>query len=280
MNNLVRIIVFGCLAFIIVFTACTSDDPEGSIIVEPPELEYPKTINTSIKSSYAFDSYNYPITISYPEAMNTNKNLPVIYVLDGYLNLQNAQRTIGSNNSAIIVGIGDMASKQMWQRRWVDLHPTGSKCSGGKGKHLDFYNFITKQIFPLVEVSKGVNPTSRTLIGHSSAAVFTLASMFMQDAENVMFNNFISSDPELGCDAEYFMNLLDNHNFSNANVKFNFYLALSMENGNLEAVRQFSEHLREKELSWLTYKYEEFLDQDHMGVVEPSFRSGFNFVFE
>ena len=77
MNNLVRIIVFGCLAFIIVFTACTSDDQEGEFRPPGPTvLEYPKTINTSIKSSYAFDSYNYPITISYPEAMNTNKNLP------------------------------------------------------------------------------------------------------------------------------------------------------------------------------------------------------------
>lgn len=280
MNSLARIVVFGCLTIIITFTACTSDDTDVPPPPPPPSGEYPKTINKSIKSNYAFDDYTYPIKIIYPEAMNTNKNLPVIYVLDGSLNLQNVQRTIGSNNSAIIVGIGDMASKQMWQRRWVDLHPTGSKCSSGSGKHLDFYNFITKQIFPLVEENEGVNPTSRTLIGHSSAAVFTLATMFMQDAENVMFNNFISSDPEIGCDSEYFMNLIDDNDFSNVDKKFKFYLALSMENGNLEAVRRFSDHLQEKELSWLTYKYEEFLDKDHMEVVEPSFRSGFKFAFE
>lgn len=280
MNNLARIIVFECLAIIITFTSCTSDDLEPPTPPPPSSKEYPKTINQSINSNYAFDNYTYPIKIIYPEAMNTNKNLPVIYVLDGYLNLPKAQRTLGSNNSAIIVGIGDMASKQMWQRRWVDLHPTESKCSGSSGKHLDFYNFITKQIVPLVEVNEGVNPTSRTLIGHSSAALFTLVSMYMQDTENAMFNNFISSDPELGCDSEYFMNLIDDNDFSNVDKKFKFYLALSMENGNLEAVRRFSDHLQEKESSWLTFKYEEFLDKDHMGVIEPSFRSGFKFVFE
>jgi len=279
MKDLVKILMFGCIAFILVITACTDNDPEDQIITDPPEEVYPITIKTSMTSNYALDKLNYPITIFLPKAFETNRNIPIIYILDGKMNMQKAKDNVGSNTEAIFVGIGDLASKEEWNRRWIDFSPTGTTCGNGQGKHLNFYNFITKQLIPNIEKNYGINPSSRTLIGHSAAGIFTLVSLFLEDPKNVMFHNFIASDPILGCDSEYFIKLLDDNDFSNVDKKFKLYLAISIE-GSVEVVKQFSEKVKEKEFSWLTFKYEEFFNEYHMSVVDPSFKSGLKFVFD
>jgi predicted alpha/beta superfamily hydrolase len=279
MKNLVKILIYGSMAFIFVITSCS--DSEDSVIINPPvEVEgfYPRTELLSIKSNSVFDNYTYPIKIYLPASYKTNKNLPIIYILDGTLNLEKVKNNLGSNNEAIIVGIGDFASKAEWQRRWADYIP-GNNCSGAQGKHLDFYKFITKELVPRIDFNYYNDHNSRSLMGHSSAGLFTLVSMFLEDSENVMFYNFIASDPELGCDQDYFVEMLHDYDFSDGAKKFKLYMALSIT-GTIGAVRKFAEDIQEQEYTWLTFKYEEFLNVDHMGVVDPSFKSGLKFIFD
>lgn len=271
-----------CIILTIVNTSCSdsNDDMGVETACKPCEPCDPciQAVDYEIRSDYAFDNYTYPVKVVFPPEFSSNKNLPVIYVLDGTLNLAKVRNNLGSNKKVIVVGIGDFAYKQEWARRWIDLKPTGSICYGGKGKHLDFYDFITKQVIPFVEEENGIVPSSRTLIGHSSAGLFALVSLFMENSEDVMFDYFVASDPELGCDLNFFTELLDNNDFSEGTQNFKLYLALS-NSGSIDAVRQFSEALQIKEYSWLNYRYEEFLNQDHMSIVDPSFKSGLNFIF-
>ena len=245
----------------------------------PPPPEYPKRILNSISSKFVFDNYNYPVQIYLPESYKTNKNLPIIYVLDGGINFEKVISIINNQDftiNTIVVAVGDFVTKEEWQRRWIDLRPE-SHCNPN-GKHLDFYNFITQELVPYIDLNYKNDHDSRSLMGHSSAGLFTLVSMFLEDSENVVFQNFIASDPELGCDPIYFAEMLHDYDFSEGAKKFKFYLALSGW-GTIDAVRQFAADIEEKEYAWLTFKYEEFLDESHMGVVEPSFESGLKFLF-
>jgi len=131
---------------------------------------------------------------------------------------------------------------------------------------------------PNIDINYDNDHNSRSLIGHSAAGIFTLVSMFLEDPENVLFHNFIASDPLL-CDPDYFAEMLHDYDFSEGAKKFKFYLALSGE-GNVTAVRQFAESIQAKEYTWLTFKYEEFLNESHLGVVDPSFKLGLNFIFQ
>lgn len=260
-------ILFGC-----------SDPPPGPITTTAPD--YPKRILNSITSDFVFDNYTYPVKIYLPESYPTNKNLPIIYVLDGALNYDNVLHNIGFDTEAIVVGFGDFASKEKWQRRWIDLRPAESKCTGNnEGTHLDFYKFITKELIPYIDDLYDNDHNSRTLIGHSSAGLFTLVSMFLDNPKIMVFHNFIGSDPELGCDPAYFAEMLNNNDFATGSSKVKLYIAVS-GHGDVIAVNKYAEDMQAKNYARLTFKYEEFLDEGHMSVLEPSFISGLKFILE
>lgn len=275
MKNLV--LILSLITSLFMLNGCEDPECEDGDCGGPIEIVYPRTETSAIRSNFVYDNYTYPLKIYLPASYKTNKNLPIIFVLDGALNFEKAKNNLGSNTEVIVVGIGDFASKEQWQRRFVDLMP-GTKCNGENGKHLDFYNFITKELVPQIDRNYDYDHNARSFMGHSAAGVFALVSMFLEDPENVLFHNFIASDPKLGCDPDYFLEMLHNDNLSEGAKKFKFYLALSGE-GSTVTVKQFAEDLKAKEYTWLTFKYEEFLDKDHMGIVDPSFRSGLEFIF-
>lgn len=276
MKHLVKNLIFGCMAIILVITACSSDNSDVDAPI--PQKEFPRTEIMSITSNNVFDNYSYPIKIYLPASYETNKNLPIIYILDGESLLEKVKNNLNSSIEAIVVGIGDFAAKEEWTRRFADYMP-GTICTGAQGKHLDFYNFITRELVPNIDINYDNDHNSRSLIGHSAAGIFTFVSVFLEDPENVLFHNFIASDPGLGCDPDYFAEMLHDYDFSEGAKKFKFYLALSGE-GNVTAVRQFAESIQAKEYTWLTFKYEEFLNESHLGVVDPSFKLGLNFIFQ
>jgi predicted alpha/beta superfamily hydrolase len=251
-------------------------DPEPD--TELPVSEYPKTESTSIKSDFVYDNYIYPVKIYLPKSYETNINLPVIYVLDGKLSFDLVINEIQNSTDAIVVAFGDFAYEEQWLRRWEDLMPEGINCHNVNGKYQDFYDFITKELIPYIDNKYNNNNTSRTLFGHSSAGLFTLVSMFMEDTQNVTFNNFIAGDPELACNPAYFYEMLKDNDFPVVAKKFKFYLALSGD-GDIDAVRQFSDAIKAKEYPWLTFKYEEFINESHLGVTDDLFRSALRFVF-
>ena len=278
MRNLVLILTK--LFFLTVSSGCESGNTTDSEIdPEPPVSEYPKTESTSIKSNSVYDNYTYPVEIYLPKSYETNNNLPIIYVLDGKMTFELVISAIPNSTDAIVVAFGNLALKKQWARRWEDLMPEEIDCHNVTGKHQDFYDFITKELIPYIDNTYNNDNTSRTLLGHSSAGLFTLVTMFAEDTENVTFKNFIAGDPELACNPTYFDGMLNDNDFPAVDEKFKFYLALSGD-GDTDAVRQFSDDIIAKEYPWLTYKYEEFLNESHLGVRDELFASALKFVFE
>ena len=272
MKNLILILT--SLISLALLCGCSGDTTDLE-----PVSEYPKTERTTIESTFVYDNYTYPVRIYLPKSYETNNNLPVIYVLDGKMNFDLVISAIPNSTDAIVVAFGDLAYRQLWPRRWEDLMPEDINCHSVNGKHHDFYDFITKELIPYID-NKYINDnTSRTLLGHSSAGIFTLVSMFIEDTQNVTFNNFIAGDPELACNPTYFDRMLNNNDFPVVAEKFKFYLGLSGD-GNIDAVRQFSDDIKAKEFPWLTFKYEEFLNEGHLGVRDDIFGSALRFVFE
>lgn len=235
-------------------------------------------ISTSIQSTFVFDNYSYPIDIYLPETYHTNKYLPIIYVLDGKLNSKYVTNILKDiNTDAIVVGVGDFASHDKWIRRWIDLLP-GTLCHGTGGNHLDFYKFITKELIPYIDSQYDNDHASRSFVGHSSAGIFTLVSMFLEDTDNIVFQNFVASDPELGCDISYFEEMLHDNNLSDGAKKFKLYLAVSGE-GDITEVDYFASIIQESNYTWLDFRYETYLNKGHISVIDPSFSSSLKYIF-
>ena len=275
MKNLILILT--SLIALTLLGGCEDDTTEPDPVIPVPE--YPKTESTTIKSNFVYDNYTYPVQIYLPKSYETNSNLPVIYVLDGKMNLDLVISAIPNSTDAIVVAFGDLAYKGLWPRRWEDLMPEDINCHNVNGKHQDFYDFITKELIPYIDNEYMNDNTSRTLLGHSSAGLFALVSMFAEDTQNVTFNNFIAGDPELACNLTYFDEMLNDSDFPVVAEKFKFYLALSGD-GDTNAVRQFTDSIKAKEYPWLTFKYEEYLSESHLGVRDELFESSLRFVFE
>lgn len=273
MKNLVLILT--TLISLTLVSGCEGDKTD----LEPIVSEYPKREYASITSTYVYDNYTYPVKIYLPKSYETNNNLPVIYALDGAMSFELVINAIPDSTDAIVVAFGNFAYKNQWIRRWEDLMPDSINCHSVNGKHQDFYDFITKELIPYIDNKYNNDNTSRTLLGHSSAGIFTLVSMFIEDTQNVTFNNFIAGDPELACNPTYFDEMLNDNDFPVVAEEFKFYLALSGD-GDISAVRQFSDDIIAKEYPWLTYKYEEFLTESHLGVRDELYGSALRFVFE
>jgi predicted alpha/beta superfamily hydrolase len=268
MKNL--ILFLGLVTSLSMLCSCNGDED----IIDPIDIIAPRTDNFSLPSKYVFDNYSYPIKVYLPASYKTNKNLPIIYILDGAMNFDKVKSK--ANNVAIIVGIGDFAFKEEMTRRFADFMP-GTKCMGAQGKHLDFYNFITRELVPQIDINYDNDHDSRSLIGHSAAGIFTFLSVFLEDPKNVLFHNFIAIDPNLACDPDYFSGTLHDNNFSEGEKPFKFYLTVT---SGTYAQGQIAEEIQAKAYTWLSFRYEKFTNEDHMSVVDPSLESGLSFIFE
>jgi hypothetical protein len=134
----------------------------------------------------------YPLNIYLPaDYASTTDRIPVIYATDGmedqndptqYNGWQfpDMARIIESKGiRAIIVGIGG------YERRATDyLMPGATNC----------YAFVTTELIPYIEAKYRVNPSNRTLSGHSYGGLFVGLAFLMDRPANRYFTNFLSLD--------------------------------------------------------------------------------------
>lgn len=268
---------------LIVSVSCSKDSgpsPEN-IVTEtaapkPAPTASDETITGALTSS--FNSETYPIIIFLPAEYETNKGLPVIYLTDG-VHLYNKLLAIVKilKFEAIIVAVGDKVN----QARLLDFTP--SFCGGGtvNDDHINFYNFITKDLVSYIDTRYENDHSLRSLIGYSVGGSFSTGALFMEDPEALIFQRFIAVDPVFPCESSNFEKVIDNmeDNISSSGVAANFKLFGSRSN---EYELNWWSGLMEtkaQELSWLDFAYEEFLNEDHVSVLEPSFSEGLRFIY-
>jgi hypothetical protein len=124
----------------------------------------------------------YPISVWSPADAATGKPPPVIYILDAdyrFAPLLDALKQSGVR--ATLVGVNDLGANQ----RQVDFLEPGAD---------PYYNFLTKELFPVIESRYRVDPARRVLSGHSSGGLFCMYAFFKDTPANRPFFSYICAD--------------------------------------------------------------------------------------
>ena len=257
------------------------DQPYGYVDNADDDNDNPapvsQKIETNINSTFIGESY--PIRIFLP-ADYESKNLPVLYVLDGKTYFEDVitwQSEI--ELEAIIVGIGDhLSNEEDFDLRRRDFLP-GFVHNGEEGGHIKFYNFLTKEVIPLIDENYTNDHSGRTLIGHHAAGLFTNFSLLYGADEEQIFHGYLSINAEI-LNFSILIELAENID-SSANS--GILLHHSQVSSSLKA-EWFNDLLIDQNYSWLNIDLmtieDENTDAFNPAVVEPSIKRGLQFIYE
>ncbi len=249
------------ISFLVFISGCGEKGPDPIIQPPPPAPEQQK-IKTSLTSEFVSESY--PLNIYLPAAYESNKNLSVLYLLDGTLLFDHillARADVGLD--VIIVGIGDHAANGEQIKRQRDYKQKGCGATATNDGFLNFYKFVTEEVVPYIDENYENDHAARSLLGYSMAGSFTTVAMFMEDPENVMFHGFIAIDPGIGCRADFFDEMHDNFSKVPENIKFHY--SQSNEND----IIWLNEFIEGKSYPFLDNDYKVYENEDHESVFAP-----------
>lgn len=255
------------------FTIAINYSCEKADGMEPISEAKDQRIEDKLFSQYTLDSF--PMKIFIPREYENDKNLPVVYLLDGLLpspldNVVFFDEVVGSMQKiglkAILVAVGDKRGVA----REEDF--LGQGCRGTVIGFDNFFNFLTKELVPYIDSKYESDPTKRTLIGHSHGGNFAYNAFFNEDPNNIIFRGYLAVDPT-ECDNNVLIERIDNMDFpSDARMK----IYLSEVDYDVEKVYNF---LKDKDFPWLFMDFERYPDENHVSVTRPSIRKGLQFIY-
>ena len=169
-----------------------------------------------------FTNALYDIKIYVPDTKVPAGGFPVYYVLDGLsyfgfvkdaVRLQQLNKMKTGTIPAIVVGICHR-KEEMRERRFIDYTAPTEELripARAKGKIPEvyggaeqFYRFIEQELIPVIEAEYPVNPTQRTLFGHSLGGYFALWTLFTQGEK---FKHIIAISPSIWWNEEELMDM-------------------------------------------------------------------------
>ena len=258
-----------CLSFILLNLSCNKEDDS----MDPSDGATNQTVDDTLYSQSVL--YDYPLRIFIPKEYETDKNLPIVYLLDGLLpspldNVIFYDEVVGSMQNiglkAILVAVGDRTGVD----REIDFLAQG--CLGTEEGFNNFLSFLTQELVPYIDNKYESDHSKRTLIGHSHAGNFAINAFIREAPNNIIFHGYVSVDPS-ECDNAILEGHIDNMDFpDNANIKFH----LSQAQFDVEAVYNL---LNEKDFPWLYLDFEDYPNENHISVTRPSIRKGLKFIY-
>ncbi|MCA6078746.1 alpha/beta hydrolase [Fulvivirga sedimenti] len=233
-------------------------------------------LETQINSSFIGE--NYPLRIFLPVDYET-KNLPVLYVLDGKTYFDDVIKWQGEIElEAIIVGVGDHLFNEEFDFRRRDFLPDFAY-NGEKGGHIDFYNFLTKELIPFIDENYENDHSKRSLIGHHAAGLFTNFALLYGADEEQIFHGYLSINAEI---LNFFI-LIDLAENLSVGPDSDIFLHHSQVSSSMKA-EWFNDLLIEHNYPWLQIDLmtieDENSDAFNPTVVEPSVKRGLQFIYD
>lgn len=231
------------------------------------------TVNTSLALLSTEIGTRYPLQIYLPpDASADDGQLAAIYLLDAELEVEGherftsmAQLAEDCGAKAMLIGIGNNA------RRAEDYTMPGA---------LAFYRFLSQELLPFVESRFPVNPSQRTLVGHSLGGLFAVLALLQDRPQPRCFRHFVSQDGSFWHYHEA-TSALEQALFvaSGGQLPDTTLILSSSAQGNDEAVQTLYQHFHDRQYQGLVLRHLPSFAEDHNGMVEPSFRAALRLLF-
>jgi predicted alpha/beta superfamily hydrolase len=235
-----------------------------------------RTSSFTLYSKNVKDSF--VITISQTGASGGPSS--AVYYLDAHLKSGNKLRELlsgsgaGQTGNTIFIGIGYQGNNKRRRRR--DFIPPHYSSSGigefrseGYGHADRFYNFLTQELIPLVELTHSTNGR-RTLIGHSFGGLFVLYSLFQPQRS---FQNFIALSPSVWVNRSDIFKYEEAYRQKRSDLDAHLYLSAGRRetmNHVLRTTRRMKSLLDQRKYAGLKIGYQEHKGKGHHSQVPLS----------
>ncbi|MBB6325844.1 hypothetical protein FHS59_001459 [Algoriphagus iocasae] len=236
-------------------------------------------------SEYVRDTFYIDVQLPIEYVENPDKKYPTLVFVDGnfYFPTMSAilhqYEKTGLLEPFIAVGIGYKSFKAMDSLRMRDYLfpkalPSDELEAPGGGQN--FYDFITKELLPRIDLDFRTDTTDRTLMGHSFGGYFVLYSLLHQSAVQANdFKNFVSASPTLWYNDFYLNKLPEQLSKNQKNI--GLYLSvggLEDSTWSVNPVKSLTMKLQNKPVKGLDFKSRVFNHLDHMDVALLTFTKG------
>ncbi|MES2784682.1 MAG: alpha/beta hydrolase-fold protein [Pseudomonadota bacterium] len=186
-----RTLFASILLYVVVACGGGGGGAEAPAGPQVPVAERGTRLTINIPSANTSDTYVTHVYVP-PASTGDRAAMPVVYALDG-------QTWFGP-----LADLADTAQRGMIVvaldgiRRNIDYVPD-NHCTPNGGGHAAFFEFIGKELIPLVERQYGGDPKKRVLFGHSHGGAFALYAMFSEAPGAHSFATYLASDASVSC---------------------------------------------------------------------------------
>ena len=237
------------------------------------------------------DTFHIQMQVPKDYHSNPDKKYPVVILLDGNFYFPIMSSIVEQYEMAsllppvILVGVGYKSFKIMDSLRVRDYLfpkalPSDELESDGGG--LNFYNYLTQELLPMIDGDYRTESTNRTLLGHSFGGYFTLYSLFHQTTSSTNeFRNFISASPSLWYN-NFYLNLLPARLAKSERQVGLFISAGAMEDStwSVKPLMDFTREIGERKIKGLEFTSRIFNYLEHMDIAILTFTKGLQEKFK
>ncbi len=258
-------------------------------MVQPVDLPKYGIPNSEVrKLSSESTGRDYEILVWVPNSYTeeTNKTYPVIYILDGQWDFSNVEASIRNNFAdeaipeVILVGIsfgGDTFEHlEMRAHDFLPIPEKGPDSPGGGAPQ--FFQFIKKEIIPLIESNYRVDDSYRVLGGSSYGGIFTLYTLM---TATDLFDAYIALGPAFYWDDLIPLPAQTVRAEKFQSIKTRLWLAVGGEDDSriVEGAKAFYEEANLMKSDDFQLAFGIVKGEGHSGVKAEAYNRGLRFVF-
>lgn len=270
------------LSLCLITGACVQATPEARTS-PAPSVAIPNTQVRQLTSSISGREYDLYVHLPGGYEQNTEKQYPVLYVLDGQWDFKLLASVYGGLvydefvPEMIIVGITySGAEPDYGALRAIDYTPAPAADLPDSGGAREFLAFLKGEAIPFVEANYRADASDRVLLDSSLGGLFTLYTMF---AEPELFTGYVAASPAV----PYAQNLLFQREAEFARTHGDLPVRLFLSVGEVEElagpVQEFAGVLQSRGYPGLRLESRVIEGERHAGNKPEAYNRGVRFTF-
>ena len=203
-----------------------------------------------------------------PAVYETNKNLPVIFLIDY---TEQHFKLATDEFEKVIDGVQQILGFDALVVSLENIPDNDAKPEAFK-EYYDIFKNMTSYVD-----GKYTNNTSRTFIGRGSEASIVLMTLFIENPETSVFDNFIVTDPSPNFTSTI-INILEKGDFSNNRRNKKLHFSFSTSNDRVKCTKLIN-LINEAQHPWLQFESIEYTNSDYEHTYPISYAAGIKYVF-
>ena len=206
--------------------------------------------------------------IYFPDSFETDKNLPVIYLIDFTEQhfklatdefekvIDGVEKLLGFD--ALVVSLENILD--------FDAEPETFQ------EHYEIYKNMASYVDNIY-----TNNSSRTFIGKGSESGVVLMALFLENSETSLFDNFIITDPSPKY-ASAIINLIEKDDFPKNKSNKKLHYSFSTSNDRVKCIKLI-DLIKDANYKWLQFESKEYTNSDYENTYPISYAEGIKYVF-